>query len=106
MTWLINRHDVSDEVNRDAISHKIYRPLVCPSCKVHKYLTQTKNPTSPFQIGDSLIYTYEGHNKMVDMLYLNENDPDIKYYSSKFLHGNKKVATKEFLKSINVPYME
>ena len=43
---------------------------------------------------------------MVDMLYLNENDPDIKYYSSKFLHGNKKVATKEFLKSINVPYME
>ena len=48
-------------------SHKLDRPLVNPLNKVWKDSTQTKNPNSHFQIGDSLRYTNEGHNEMVEL---------------------------------------
>ena len=65
---------VEGEVIREAASHKLYRPLVNPSKKVWRDSNQTKNPTSPFHIGDSLIYINYGHNKMLDMLDINTND--------------------------------
>ena len=46
--------EVGYEVIREVVSYKLYRPLVNPSNKVWRDLTQTKNPTSPFYIGDSL----------------------------------------------------
>ena len=44
------------EVIREAVSHKLDRSLVKPSNKVWRDSTQTKAPTSPLQIDDSLIY--------------------------------------------------
>ena len=64
---------------------------------------QNKTPTSPFHIGDSLRYTNEGHNDMVEMVDTNNNDPDITNCRIIFLRGNILVVTKESLKSSNVP---
>ena len=57
--------EVEDEVIRDAVSHKLYIPLVNSSNKVCRYSIQTKNPTSTFQICGSIGDTNEGHNYMV-----------------------------------------
>ena len=65
--------EAEDEVIREALSHKSDWSLVKPS---NKDSTQTKAPTSSFQIGDSLIYKNEGHNEMVDLVDVNTNDPD------------------------------
>ena len=46
--------EVEDEVIRDIVSHKLYTPLVNPATKACIDLIQTKNPTPPLQIGDSL----------------------------------------------------
>ena len=46
--------EVKDEVIRDAVSHKLDRPLVNQSDKLCRNSTQTKTPTSPFKIGDSI----------------------------------------------------
>ena len=46
----------------EAVSRKLYRPLVDPSNKVWRDSTQSKAPTSPLYIGYSLKYTNEGHN--------------------------------------------
>ena len=54
--------EVEDEVIWDAVSHKLYRRVVNPSNKVWIESTQTKFSTSPFQIGDSIIYSNEEHN--------------------------------------------
>ena len=53
-----------DEIIREAVSHKLYIPKGNTSNKVRRESTQTKtpDPNSPFQIGDSLRYTNEGHN--------------------------------------------
>ena len=53
--------------------HKLNRPLVYPSNRFWRDSTQTKNQTSTFQIGDSLIYTIERKNEIVD---ININYPD------------------------------
>ena len=45
-----------DEVIMEEISHKLDRPLVNPSYKFWRDSTQTKTPTSPFHIFESLIY--------------------------------------------------
>ena len=50
------------EVISEAVSQKVYISLVKPSNKVWRDSTQTKAPTSPFHICDSLIYKNEGHN--------------------------------------------
>ena len=47
--------EAEDEVIREAVSQKLDRSLVKPSKKVWIDSTQTKAPTSPFHIGDSLI---------------------------------------------------
>ena len=49
--------EIEDAVIKEEVSQKLGRPLVNPSNKVWRYSTQTKNPTSPFQICDSLRYT-------------------------------------------------
>ena len=49
--------EVEDEVIRAAASHKLDGLLVNPSNKVCRDSKQTKTPTQPFQIGDSLRYT-------------------------------------------------
>ena len=94
-----------DEIIREAVSQKLYIPLVNTTNKVCRYSSQTKVPTSPLHIGDILRYTNEGHNEMVYLMDVNKNDPDIIRYIIKFLKGNKMVVTKEFLNSINVPYI-
>ena len=58
---------------------------------------------SPFWIGDSLRYKYEGHNDMVQLLDINTNYYDITKYSIKFFRGNTMIVTKDFLNSINGP---
>ena len=63
---------VEDEFIMDAIAHKLDIPVVNPWNKVGRDSTQTKRPTSPIQIGDSLIYTSVGHNEMVDLVGINE----------------------------------
>ena len=63
--------------------------------------TQTPNPT--LQIGDLLIYTNEGHNEMVYLVYINTNDPKSTNYIIKLLNRNIRLVTKELLKSRNVP---
>ena len=45
-----------DEVTREAVSHKLDRPLVNPSNKFSIGSTQTKTPTSTFKIGEYLRY--------------------------------------------------
>ena len=67
--------------------------------------TQTKAPTSPFQIGDSLRYTDDGQNEMVGMVDVNKNDTESIKYIIKFLRVNTMAATKEFFKSRNVTYI-
>ena len=42
---------------------------------------------------------------MVDLVDINTNDDDSIKYSIRLLIGNKVVVTKEFLSSINVPYI-
>ena len=64
----------NNEVIREAISHKLDRPLLNSSNKVWRDSTKTKATTSPFQIGDSLRYTKEGHIKMVELVGINTND--------------------------------
>ena len=54
--------EVEDEFISEAVSQKLDRPLVNPPNKVWRDSTQTKNPTSPFQIGESLRYINYGHN--------------------------------------------
>ena len=91
-----------DDVIREAVSHKLDRALVNPSNKVWGDSTQTKTPTSPFHIGDSLRYTNEGNNDIVNLVDRNTNDPDITNYITKFLRGNTMILTKDLLKSSNV----
>ena len=54
--------EVKDEVIRDEVSHKLYRPLVNPSNKVGRDSKKSKTPTSPLKVGDSHIYTNDGQN--------------------------------------------
>ena len=42
---------------------------------------------------------------MLDLVDVNKNDPYSINYIIKFMRGNKMVSTKEFLNSINVPYI-
>ena len=88
--------EAEDEVLRDAVSHKLYLPLVNPSNKVWRNSTQTKTltPTQTFQIGDSLRYKNEGHNEMVDLVGIYFTDPGITKYSIKLLSGNTMGVTK------------
>ena len=65
------------EVIRESVSHKLYTSLINPSNKVWRESTQNKDLTSPFHIGDSLIYINEGHNDMVELVYVKTNDLDI-----------------------------
>ena len=46
--------EVEDKVSRDAIYHKLYRPLSNPPNKVWRDSTQTKTTTPPFKIGNPL----------------------------------------------------
>ena len=46
--------EVEYEVISEAVSQTLYITLVNLSNKVWRDSTQTKTPTSPFQIGDSL----------------------------------------------------
>ena len=69
--------EAEDEVIREAVSHKLDRPIVYPSNKVWRDSSKTKATTSPFQIVDSLIYTNQGHNEMMELVGVNKNDPDI-----------------------------
>ena len=94
---------VEDEVIRDAVSHKLDRPLVNPYNNLWRESTKNITPSSPFRIGDSLRYTNEVHNEMMDLLDINTNDPDNTNYSIKFLRGNTMVLTKQLIKLINVP---
>ena len=68
-----------------------------------RYSTQNKAPNSPFQIGDSLRYTNQGHNEILDLADLNTNNPDRIKYINKFLRVNTIIITKDLLKSRNVP---
>ena len=47
--------EAKNEVIRETVSHKSDRTIVNPSNKFWRDSTQTKNPTSTFQIVDSLI---------------------------------------------------
>ena len=76
--------EVEDEVIRNSVSHRLDRPLVNPSNEVWRDSTQTQNPNPTFRIRDSLRYTNKGHNKMVDLLYINTNDPESTNYVIKF----------------------
>ena len=86
--------EVEYEVIREAVSHKLDRPLVYPSNKLLRDSTQTKTPNSPFHIG---------HNNMVELVGINTNYPDSNKYSIYLLIGNTNIVTYEFLKSSNVP---
>ena len=87
-----------DGVIMEAVSHKLDRPLVNPSNNLWVDSTQTKTPTSPFQIGDSLIYTNYLPNDVVEMLDIKTSDPDRIKYIIKLLRGNTMIVTKDFLK--------
>ena len=84
-----------EEFIREALSHKLDRPLVNPSNKVWRDSNQTKDQTSFFQICDSLIYTNKEQNEMADLVDVNKNDTDSIKYIIKFLRGNTMVITKE-----------
>ena len=60
--------EVEDKVIMEAVSHKLDRPLANPPNKVWRDSTQTKNPTSPLQICDSIRYTNEEHNEMLELM--------------------------------------
>ena len=85
---------------RSQSQKKLDIPLFNTSNKVWRAANKIKIPTSPFHIRDSLRYTKERHNEMVD---INTNYPDSIKYIIKFLIGNIMIVTKEFLKSRNVP---
>ena len=85
------------EVIRESVSHKLDISLVKPTKKVWRESTKNKDLTSPFWIGDSLIYINEGHNDMVELVYVNPNDLDIIKYIIKLLILNTMVVTKKFL---------
>ena len=69
--------EVEDEVILYAVSHKLDINLVNAPNKVWRDSTQTRTPTSPFQIGDSLIYTNQRYHEIVDLVDLYTTDPDI-----------------------------
>ena len=94
--------DSEDKIFREAVSHKLDRTLVKTSNKVWRGSTQTKTPTSPFHIGDSLRYKNDAQNEMVEMVYIKTNDTDIIKYSIKFLRGNTMIVNNELLKSSTV----
>ena len=62
--------EVEHEAIMEEVQQKLDRPIVNPSNNFWRDLTRTKNPISNFQIGDSIIYTNEVHNDMVDLLYI------------------------------------
>ena len=80
--------EADDEVITEAFPHKLYRPLVNPLNKVWRDSNQTKNQTSPFQIGNSQRYTNEGHNDIVELVDINTNYHDIIKYIIKFFRCN------------------
>ena len=49
--------EAEDEAIREAVPHKLDTPLFNPSNEFWRESTQTKTPTSPFQIGESIRYT-------------------------------------------------
>ena len=69
---------VEDEVIREAVSKTLDRPLVNTYNKLWRESKQYITPTSPFNIVDSLIYTNEVYNEMVDMVDINTNYTDRK----------------------------
>ena len=95
--------EADDEVIIEAISHKLYRPIFNTRNKVWRDSTQPKTPTSPFHIFDSLRYTNEGHNEIVELVNVNTNYPDSINYNIKFLRLNTIIVNKKFLNSRNVP---
>ena len=54
---------------------------------------QTKAPTPPLHNSDSLQYTNEGHNEMVELVDVNTNDTDIIKYIINLLRVNTMVVT-------------
>ena len=97
--------EVEYEVISEAVSQTLYITLVNLSNKVWRDSTQTKTPTSPFQIDDHIRYTNEGQNEMVGLVYINTIDSDITKDIITIFRGNTMIVTKEFPKSINVPYI-
>ena len=70
--------------------------MVNSSNKVQRYSTKSKTPTSYLDMGDSLRYTYEVENEMVELVELvdiNKNEPASKKYSTNIFCGNTKIAT-------------
>ena len=53
------------------MSHILEIPLFNPSVLFCRDSTQSKNPTSNFQIGDSLTYINESYNEILDMVDIN-----------------------------------
>ena len=94
--------EVEDEVIRDAVLHRLDIPLVNPSNKVWRDSRQTQTLSPNLQIGDSVIYTKMVHNQIVQLVYINTNDPKSKKYIINLLCGNTKVVIKELLKSSNI----
>ena len=69
-----------DEVIMEELSQKLDRHLVNLPNKVWRESTQTKYPTSPFHIVDSIRYTNVLHNEVVELVDVNINEPySIKY---------------------------
>ena len=87
-----------DKVIREVVSYKLDRHIVNPSKNVWRESTQTKAPSSPLQIGDSLRYTNEVKNEMVEILDVNKNNPDSIKYIIKLLRKNKMVVTNDLIK--------
>ena len=85
--------EVEYEVIRDAVLHKLDRPLINPPKEVWRDSTKNKTTTSPFQIGDSLRYKNDGHNEMVDLVDLHTNYTDSTKYRIKFLIGKTLIVT-------------
>ena len=56
--------------------------------KVWKYSTQFKMKTLNYHIGDSPRYTNKGHNKAVDLVEINKDNPASTKYIIEFLRGN------------------
>ena len=56
-------------------------------------------------MGDYLRYASDGHNGMMDMVYINKNDTDRNKDRIELLRGNTMIVTKYFLKSRNMPDM-
>ena len=54
--------EAEDDVIREAVWHKLDRPLLNPPNKVWRGFKKIKASVSTFQIGDSLRYINKGHN--------------------------------------------